>query len=482
MPFQSQSTHPECDWLVLPYESDQLTKALSSHADLAWLADHPGIEQKAKSSFTAAVNGTPNNVLLYCLGQADHPDLNRVLRECGGVIAKSTEKQVVIQLEHLQTDAARAARWITEGIVMGKYRFTELKTADDADDEPSETTYTFVSYADVNAAVTEAEIIADGVNTTRTLCNLPGNYLTPSIFAEKALALGKTTGLKVTILDEAEMESMGMGSLLSVSQGSDEPAKLIILDHQPPTPESEDVICLVGKGLTFDAGGISLKPANNMHIMKTDMSGGGAVFGAMQAIARLNLPIRVVGIIPSSENLINGKASKPGDVFTAMNGKTIEVLNTDAEGRLILADALCYAARYNPDLMIDAATLTGAIKIALGDRVTGLMTNSQSAADEVMTAGNEVDEKCWQLPMFDHYGKQLKSETADVANIGGRNAGSITAAKFLEHFVGDIPWVHLDIAGTARFKSDSSIYPEGSSGMGVRLFVRIVQNRLKQNS
>jgi leucyl aminopeptidase len=298
----------------------------------------------------------------------------------------------------------------------------------------------------------EALAIAKGVSLSKTLGNLPGNICTPTYLAGEAVKLGKQYPIKTKILDMAEMEKLGMGSLLSVARGSREPAKLIVMEYMNG-PEGEKPIALVGKGLTFDSGGVSIKPSAQMDEMKFDMCGGAAVFGTLVAIAELKLPLNVVGIVPSTENMINGQATKPGDIVTSMAGITIEVLNTDAEGRLILCDALTYAEKfYEPSLCVDMATLTGACVVALGSQASGLFANNSALGRALLAAGEQIGDRAWELPLWPEYDENIKSEFADVANIatrGGREAGAIIGATFLHRFTRKMKWAHLDIAGTA---------------------------------
>ena len=291
--------------------------------------------------------------------------------------------------------------------------------------------------------------INNGKTLAKNLGNMPGNVCTPTYLASQAKKLGTSHKLKVKILSEKDMADLGMGSLLSVSMGSRQPAKLIVMEYQGAKDKKEAPHALVGKGLTFDAGGISLKPGAKMDEMKYDMCGAASVFGAMLAAAELKLPINIVGVIPSSENLPDGLANKPGDVVTSMSGQTIEILNTDAEGRLILCDALTYTKRFKPKTVIDIATLTGAVIVALGHQTAGVMGNDQGVVDDLLKAGETSLDFAWQLPIKDSYKKQLHSDYADLANIGGPSAGSITAACFLAYFTEDFKWAHLDIAGTA---------------------------------
>ena len=314
--------------------------------------------------------------------------------------------------------------------------------------------------------------ISNGVKLSRDLSNLPGNICTPSYLAAQARKLQRSHGLKVTVLDEKRMEQLKMGSLLSVSRGSRQPAKFIIMEHRGAAQNQRPVV-LVGKGLTFDAGGISLKPAGGMQEMKYDMCGGASVFGALSAVAELGLPLNVVGIVPSSENLPDGAANKPGDIVTSMSGKTIEILNTDAEGRLILCDALTYAERYKPDAIVDIATLTGACVIALGHPASGVFSNDDTLADQLLEAGEQTRDRAWRLPLWDEYHEQLKSGFADIANVGGRGAGAVTAACFLSRFTEKMKWAHMDIAGTA-WKTNTKT---GSTGRPVPLLTQFLINR-----
>ncbi len=334
-----------------------------------------------------------------------------------------------------------------------------------------------IELPDAEQALLEAVAIADGVDLAKTLGNLPGNICTPSYLAEQAQKLAKThSKIKTRVLEEADMEKLGMGALLSVSRGSRQPAKLMIMEYMAGAKGSKPIV-LVGKGLTFDAGGISLKPAPAMDEMKYDMCGGAAVFGAMQTIASLGLPVNVVGVVPSSENLPDGDANKPGDIVTSMAGITIEILNTDAEGRLILCDALTYVEQnYDAEAVIDMATLTGACVIALGNHATGLFSNNDKLARELLAAGDNSFDRAWQLPLWPEYDQQLKSPFADVANVGGREAGAITAASFLHRFTKKLRWAHLDIAGTA-WKSGKD---KGATGRPVALLSEYLIGKSRQ--
>ena len=325
----------------------------------------------------------------------------------------------------------------------------------------------------LRAGIRAGAAIAHGMNLARTLGNRPGNHCTPSDLANQAKTLKKEfPSLKVQVLEEKDMDKLGMGALLSVSRGSREPAKLIVMQHNGGKKTDKPVV-LVGKGVTFDSGGISIKPGAAMDEMKFDMCGAASVFGTVAAVAEMKLPINLVGIVPSTENMPDGLATKPGDIVTSMSGQTIEVLNTDAEGRMILCDALTYAKKFKPDVVVDIATLTGACVIALGKHATGLFSNDQPLADDLLAAGQTTGDRAWQMPLWDEYDEQLKSNFADMANIGGRDAGSITAACFLSRYTKDYRWAHLDIAGVA-WKSGGA---KGATGRPVPLLTEFLMAR-----
>ena len=338
---------------------------------------------------------------------------------------------------------------------------------------------------DITITVSEEEIaqaktglaqglaIAEGVLLTKNLANLPANICTPTYLAQQALALVNANPcLNVTILEHAEMAALGMGALLAVARGSRQPPKLITLEYQGGDKNGKPIV-LIGKGLTFDAGGISLKPAEGMDEMKYDMCGGAAVLGTIKAAAQLHLPINIIGLVPASENMPDGDANKPGDILTSMSGQTIEILNTDAEGRLILCDTLTYAKRFQPEVVIDLATLTGACIVALGRVPSGLLGNDDALCQDLLNAGAIANDSVWRLPLWEEYQEQLKSNFADLANIGGKDAGTITAACFLANFAEDFRWAHLDIAGTAWRTGQS----KGATGRPVPLLMQYLINR-----
>ncbi len=366
---------------------------------------------------------------------------------------------------------------ITAGQVL--YQFDELKTKKKEKRRPlRKITFTVPTRRELaqgDEALLIGRAIANGMKLTCDLANRPSNICTPTYLAKQATELGKNhRSLSVNVLEEAEMKKLGMGSLLSVSQGSNEPAKLITLEYKG-TKKAGKPIVLVGKGVTFDTGGISIKPAAAMDEMKYDMCGAASVLGTIAAVAEMKLAINVVGVIPATENMPSGTATKPGDIFTSMSGQTVEVLNTDAEGRLILCDALTYAERYNPEVVIDIATLTGACVIALGKHATGLLSNHNPLARDLLQAGEEAGDRAWQLPLWDEYQQQLNSPFADMANIGGREAGTITAACFLSRFTEKFHWAHLDIAGTAWLSGSK----KGATGRPVPLLTQYILDQLK---
>ncbi len=322
-------------------------------------------------------------------------------------------------------------------------------------------------------AIKDGIAISNGVTFARDLANLPPNICTPSYLGDQAKKLGKSQkSVKVTVLSEAAMEKLGMGSLLSVSQGSRQPAKLISMEYKGGKKDAKPFV-LVGKGVTFDTGGISIKPSAAMDEMKFDMCGAASVFGAIKAVSEMGLPINVVGVVPTVENMPGGEATRPGDIYTSMSGQTIEVLNTDAEGRLILCDALTYSEKFNPATVIDIATLTGACIIALGKHASGLLSNNDALAKDILDAGENTGDRAWQLPLWDEYQHQIDSPFADMANIGGREAGTITAACFLSRFTKKFKWAHLDIAGTAWLTGKN----KGATGRPVPMLVQYLIDR-----
>ena len=376
-------------------------------------------------------------------------------------------------------DARAVGQAIAEGSTLGLYRFDKYKSGSENKNSIQE--FTIVESDDgkvkeLDAGVADGQIIADAVNFCRDMANEPANTMTPTRMAEMALEAARESGLELEVLDRPQMTELGMGALLGVAQGSDEPPKFIILRYKgDPTDESNN-LGILGKGITFDSGGLDIKSASGMSTMKGDMAGGAAVISAMQAIGKLKPKINITAIVPATENMPGGRAQRPGAVVRAMNGKTIEVINTDAEGRLVLADALCYAREQGLNRLVDVATLTGAMVTTLGKACTGMMGNNQELLDQVTAAGRETGEKYWQLPMFDEYKELIKSDVADMKNSGGRQAGSISAAFLLAEFVGDTPWVHLDIAGTSTAERTKGYQVKGATGVPARTLARLASN------
>jgi leucyl aminopeptidase len=372
----------------------------------------------------------------------------------------------------------KAARSAVEGALLGLFDVDIYKT----EDKESRYLEDLIFLADRGDAaslqdgIEQGKILAKATNFARNLVNEPSSVLTPTELASRAADIASRFGLDIEVLDEQQMKELGMGSILAVARGSDEPAKLIVLRYTPEGPSksaTEEVLALVGKGITFDSGGISIKPAEGMDRMKYDMAGGAVVLGAMRAIGQLRPPIRVLGIVPATENMPSGRAQKPGDVIRAMSGKTIEVINTDAEGRLILADALCYARKLGATRMVDLATLTGACVVALGSIYAAVLGNDQDLIDTLIASGEEAGERLWQLPLDEEYRELIKSDIADLKNSGGKKAGTITAAYFLKEFAVQTNWAHLDIAGAAWQDEKQPHLSAGPTGIGVRTLVHL---------
>jgi len=369
-------------------------------------------------------------------------------------------------------DAATAAQVVAEGFTLANYDGASYKTSGDA---PAFLDWVQVAAtgAGSEASLKKGAVLGECTNLARELANEPGNRLTPREFADRAAAIAGQAGVSVEVLDEKRIEALNMGLLLGVARGSQEPPRLVVLKHEPTDAPADVTLALIGKGITFDTGGISIKPAENMDKMKDDMSGGAAVIAAMAAIARLGVPLRCVGVVPMTENMPGGRAVKPGDVLASAEGKTVEIINTDAEGRLILGDGLWYARQLGVTHLIDVATLTGACVVALGKTTSGLFGAPDRWVEEVRQASERAGDRAWPLPTFDDYKDQLKSEIADFTNTGGRAAGATTAALFLKEFTGTLPWVHMDIAGTAWAEEPKPYQPKGPTGVAVRTLVQV---------
>jgi leucyl aminopeptidase len=438
----------------------------------------------AKKDETAVLYppGPAPRVLLVGLGKADEVD-RATIRRAAAIVAKRARSLGVPRASfHLSAEGrakvnpAEAGQAIAEGLNQGAWQYNEMKKPGDDKKAPLER-FDLLAHdgqADLIQGHKVGEAVGAGQTFARGLQVLPGNVATPSYVANIARQLAQRHGFGVTILDKAAIIKEKMGALMSVAQGSAEEPRFIALEYKGSDAAP---IVLIGKGVTFDTGGISIKPAQNMEDMKYDMSGAAAVLGTFEMLGRLKPRVHVVGLIPSTENMPSGTAVKPGDVVTSHLGKTIEIINTDAEGRLILADALSYARRYDPAAVVDIATLTGAIVVALGHSASGVMGTDDQLVEEIRGAGDRADERVWPLPLWDDYRELMKSDIADVKNSGGRPAGSISAGWFLREFVDGFPWAHLDIAGTAYSDREDATRVKGPTGVGVRLFSEFVLGR-----
>jgi leucyl aminopeptidase len=432
---------------------------------------------------STGINGVQRLLLVGCGKESEMNERNfdRVVNAIASTLESSGARDAEFYAAEIPLKGRDLAWKIRQSALLlnnSEYRFDGLKSDKPAPRKGLRKVAINVLKKDAERArqaIAEASAISAGMNLTRDLGNLPANICTPTYLAKQAQVLAKSDKrLRVGILDEADMKRLKMGSLLSVSAGSRQPAKLITIEYRGAAAAEKPVV-LVGKGVTFDTGGISLKPGQSMDEMKYDMCGAASVFGTLQAVTQMQLPINVVGIIPATENMPDGIATKPGDIVTSMSGQTIEILNTDAEGRLILCDALTYAAKFKPSCVIDIATLTGAVIVALGKVPSGVMGNNPALIKDLIKSGQQIEDKIWELPLWDEYQEQLKSNFADMANIGGRDAGSITAACFLSRFTRDYKWAHLDIAGTAWKSGDA----KGATGRPVPLLTQFIINQIK---
>ncbi|RMF85896.1 MAG: leucyl aminopeptidase [Nitrospirae bacterium] len=472
--------------LFLAEEEEARHSLLPELERLPALAQAAGFKAKREriATVTAEVGATAVPVVLVGMGAREKVD-DEALRQGAARLVKQLEAMGVERCDLCLGAGAEEAhdpgRAIAEGAVLGSYRFEAFKSEPDKERKPVKELALHLPESRLDCAregLAFGALLARGACFARDLANRPGNACTPTYLAQQARALAKKGGrVKVRVLSEAQMRRLGMNALLGVSKGSAEEAKLICLEYTPKGRASETV-AVVGKGLTFDSGGISLKPGKKMDEMKYDMCGGAAVLGLFSILEELAPRQRVLGFVPSSENLPDAAAQKPGDIVTAFNGKTIEILNTDAEGRLILADALAYAATFEPAAMVDLATLTGAVITCLGHVATGVMANDDGLRDQIVAAGERSGERCWPLPLWDDYHKAIEAKTADIQNIGDGTAGTINGGMFLKEFVGEVPWAHLDIAGTAWGGRDVGYYDgKGAAGVGVRLLAQWLTDR-----
>ena len=470
------------------YDKDNFTVSAKeldeiSNGAVTTLISNNDLKNKVGScALISPLNGSESKrALVVRLGRKSKLNANNFQKAIAGVagfIKAATPDNAVFFLDDLEVEGHNS-EWIAKRTVEiindSLYVFAHLKKANKKRRKKWRIQLSVTQSASlksIRSGIRLGKAISNGVNLAKDLGNLPGNVCTPTYLAERATELANESNLDVEVLSEEQMEELGMGSLLSVSRGSREPAKLIIMNYRGTSEDTKPIV-LVGKGLTFDAGGISIKPASSMDEMKFDMCGGAGVIGAMSAVAELKLPLNVIGVVPSSENLPDGAANKPGDIVTSMNGTTIEILNTDAEGRLILCDALTYVERFEPDTVVDAATLTGACVIALGRFPSGLFSSDEELVAELVEAGNISGDRVWPMPLWDDYQGMLDSNFADVANIGGRDAGAVTAACFLARFTKKFRWAHLDVAGTAWLHGKA----KGSTGRPVYLFMQFLLGR-----
>jgi leucyl aminopeptidase len=471
---------------TLPGDARPLSKALAPL--LADRAERGEFTGKANQLSLADSHGTAEakRLLLVGLGKraaVTAETVRQAMGKAAGMIKTLGVTQVAVPLFGPvlgKLTPAAAVQAQAEGLLLGLYDFNLYKT----EAKPPVKTLSRVTWVikdrrqlpAVQAGLERASIIADAAMLARDLGNHPSNVATPSTIAELARSLAAELKLRCTIMERVEMERLGMWALVGVARGSQEPPKLIMLEYKGGRAD-DPPIALVGKTITFDTGGISLKPSENMEQMKDDMSGGAAVLAAIQAAARLKLPVNVTGFLPATENMPSGTAQKPGDIVKTLSGLTIEVINTDAEGRLILADALTYAARLKPKWLIDIATLTGACGVALGKHAIGLLGTSPELVSALKAAGEATGERTWEMPLWEPYYDQIKSNVADVQNVGGRYGGVITAGAFLSKFVGEAPWAHLDIASTAWIDEPRPYTPKGVTGVGVRLLIEFLSRQ-----
>jgi len=483
--FTTTTASPErvdADLLAVPVYADRELGPGGEAVDDALDIDLPTFMKEA--GFTGKLGQTrwvpsgdgiaADSVVIVGLGSPDEVSAG-VLRRAAAAVARKARKagSVATTLVSAGNDVTADARAVAEGLILGSYQFLTYK-GDGEDSELTEVISIGPGGKRVLAAFDRGGVVADATCWARDMVNEPAGSLGPREFVAAARKQLAGAGVRVTVLEEAQIRKQKLGGLLGVNAGSDEPPRFLKVSYSPTSPRGS--LAFVGKGVTFDSGGLSLKPAKAMEQMKTDMGGAAAVVGAMSALRDAGVRTKVTAYVPLTENMPNGRATRPGDVLTIRNGKTVEVLNTDAEGRLILADALSLAVEDGPDAIVDLATLTGACLVALGEKIAGLMGNNDSLVEQVEEAAGAAGEPVWHLPLPEDYRSQLDSEIADVQNIGGQWAGSLTAGLFLEEFVDDVPWAHLDIAGPARADKDDGELTRGGTGYGVRTLVELASS------
>ena len=473
----------DTDLLVVPmFDGEDLAGAFpaldaATKNEIARATAAGEIRGKAYEFFVTPVSGwQAPRVAVAGAGKAGDFDTERLrkLATAAALMARGRRIARVAFMLRGSLPVADAVQAIAEGLILSVFSGDQYKSGERLGPPASEL---LVVAPDADAALERAvergRVLGEASNFARELANEPSNVLTPRVFADRAAAGARDAGLIVEILDEPAIRRLGMGLLLGVAQGSVEPPRVLVLRHDPPGAPNTPVLGLIGKGVTFDTGGISIKPADGMERMKDDMAGGAAVAAAMRAIAQLKAPIRVVGVVPMTENMPGGRATKPGDVLTGASGKTVEVLNTDAEGRLILGDALWYAQQLGATHLVDVATLTGACVVGLGKIVSGLFGRPDAWRNTVNAVANRAGDRCWPMPLYDEYFDQMRSEIADMVNAGGRAGGACTAAAFLKEFTGGLPWAHMDIAGTAWADEAKPFQPKGPIGVAVRTLAEL---------
>ena len=460
----------------IPEEFSKFTKGITKKQ----------FEGKLGQTYAATTQGTAGfeRLLLIGLGKAKEFNLDFARRMAGSAVryaeSNKSESLCIAVLEEKTCPITNTIQALTEGAILAGYKFTQFKTKKDDIFNIGDVFLVLESDCPgAKEAVERGTILANAQNFVRDINELPANFATPEYVATEATKLAKSNKLKIKVMEKSEMKKLGMGGIISVNQGSDKPPKLVILEYN--AGKRLPFYSIVGKGITFDSGGISLKPSKGMEEMKYDKTGAMVVLGIMKAVSELKLPIRLTGFMPLTENMPSGSATKPGDIITAHNGKTIEVINTDAEGRLILADALSYAAEQKPDAIIDLATLTGACVVCLGRAGAGLMSNDDLLAKAIEQAGLDTYERVWRLPLWSDYSELMKSDFADLKNVSGvGEAGTITAAAFLQEFVPETKWAHIDIAGVDMINRPHPYLSKGASGIGVRLVIEALKNISKK--
>lgn len=458
---------------VLLAENDKSPKELGK--SIQKLIDGSGFKGNSDETITL-LSSEPRKVTLMGLGKKDAITLRLVrtaLYAIGKLARKQRDRSIAVAMPYAITDAGVLVDFLSQS----DYKYDSYITTKKDGQGPISAVLIppgALDSKELKRIETESRALRSGIRTVRDLGNGPANLITPTRIAERAEEVARSVGVKATVYGKKEIERMKMGGLLAVNRGSDEEPRFIVLEYSPRKAKKH--VALVGKGITFDSGGISIKPAEKMEEMKFDMCGAAAVIGTIEAAAKLDLPVKITGVIPSTENLPSGSAYKPGDIITMMSGKTVEIVNTDAEGRMILADALHYASELKPDHIIDYATLTGACVVALASEAAGLFSNDDELARKLIECGDRVGERLWRMPVWDDYKDLIRSEWADMKNSGGRWGGAITAALFLKEYVNCPSWAHLDIAGTAYAEAETAREARGATGAGVRVTVAFLES------